>query len=250
MMILDEAESIVDRGMKTGDIWRGALVPYEPATTDPFRQDYAQTEWLAERAELASLSARVRFRHMTRVISRKRRDDGVWVEVAGTDSGQGEIESSETIRVDVEAPVAELVEGLYTHHFGFPGTTVTREVTDVDGGSRVIELISQSVTGVVELRADPQPGPHGVIRFLIRVRNTTEPLQHLTYPNQLLDFALVGCHAIVALSKGRFISIEDPPAFSARYVALCENQGTRPHIVDDSARILLSAAIPTAASPT
>jgi hypothetical protein len=82
------------------------------------------------------------------------------------------------------------------------------------------------------------------------VRNTTEPLQHVTHPNQLLDFALVGCHAIVALSKGRFISIEDPPAFSARYVALCENQGTRPHIVDDSARILLSAAIPTAASPT
>src|SRR3970282_2152061 len=143
MIILDEAESIVDRGMKTGDIWRGALVPYEPATTDPFRQDYAQTEWLAERAELASLSARVRFRHMTRVISRKRRDDGVWVEVAGTDSGQGEIESSETIRGGVEAPGAELVEGLYTHHFGFPGTTVTRAVTDVDGGSRVIELISQ-----------------------------------------------------------------------------------------------------------
>jgi hypothetical protein len=249
MMILDEAESIVDRGIETGDIWRGALIPYEPTTTDPFRQDYAQTEWLAERAELALLSARVRFRHMTRVISRKRRDDGVWIEVAGSDDGRGEPEVPETIRVDVEAPVAELVEGLHTHQFGFPGMTVTREVTDVDGGSRVVELISQSVTGVVELRADPQPGPHGVIRFLIRVRNTTEPLQQIIDRNQRRDFALVGCHAIVALSKGRFISIEDPPAFSARYVALCENQGTRPHIVDDSARILLSAPIPTAASP-
>ena len=248
-MILDEAESIVDRGMETDDVWRGALFPYEPATSDPFRQDYAQTEWLAERAERASLSARVRFRHLTRAISRKRRDDGVWIEVAGTHHGRGESEIPETIRVDVEAPVAELVEGLFTHHFGFPGMTLTRELTDVDGSSRIIELASQSVTGVVELRADPQPGPHGVIRFLIRVRNTTEPLQDLGDRNRRRDFALVGCHAIVALSKGRFISIEDPPAFSARYVALCENQGTRPHLVDDSARILLSAPIPISAPP-
>jgi hypothetical protein len=146
--------------------------------------------------------------------------------------------------VDIEVPVLELVEGLFTRHFGYPGVTLIREVTTHDGRPHVVEWISRSINGTVELRADPQHGPHGVVRLLVRVRNTTEPLQELASSDEARSFSLVGCHAILALDKGRFISVEDPPAFSARYVALCENEGTRPVIVDDSARILFSAPIP------
>ena len=240
-MILDEAERIVDGSMEPGEVWRGALYPAVPGTPDPFRRDYARTEWVAERVDRALLRARVRFLHLTRRTSRERRGDGVWVSVVDTGPEQGEPETSEIIRVDLEVPVAELTEGLYTHHFGFPGMTLTREVATPDGEPHVVEWVSQSVQGTIELRADPQPGPHGVIRLLVRVRNTTEPLQKLENLDEARAFALVGCHAILALDKGKFIPIEDPPAFSARYVALCENEGTRPVIVDDLARILLSA---------
>jgi hypothetical protein len=241
-MTLDEAERIVDESMEPGDVWRGALLPAVFSSHDRFRLDQARTEWVAERADRALLRARVRFKHLTRRVSKERRDDGVWGPVEATFLEEGDSETSEIIRVDVEAPVVELIEGLFTHHFGYPGMTLTREVTR-DGKHHVVEWASQSINGIIELRADPQTGPHGVIRFFIRVRNTTEPLQRIVGPEEARAFALVGCHAILSLDKGRFISIEDPPAFSARYVALCENEGTRPVIVDDSARILFSAPI-------
>ena len=243
-MILDDAEKIVDGSMDREDVWRGALFPISTGATDLERPDHSTTEWVAERADRALLRARVRFRHLTRRISRERRDDGVWVPVPATFLEEGASETSEIIRVDLEVPVLELAEGLFTRHFGYPGVTLIREVTTHDGRPHVVEWDSRSINGTVELRADPQHGPHGVVRLLVRVRNTTEPLQELGRAEEARAYSLVGCHAILALDKGRFISVEDPPAFSARYVALCENEGTRPVIVDDSARVLFSAPIP------
>jgi hypothetical protein len=146
--------------------------------------------------------------------------------------------------VDVKVPMADLIEGLWSHHFAVVGSTTTRELGPPDASS-LIELVSHPINGVIELRADPLSGPHGLIRLLVSVRNTTEPLVDIPGNGAALAHSMVGCHVIVALDKGKFLSTDHPPLFAEPFVAMCEDENSRHVIVDGSAKILLSAVMAT-----
>lgn len=239
-MTHDEAERIVDHNVSAELTWAGYLAPPSFLAAEPAARDHARTEVVLERAQRALIRARLRFRHLRRRIRYQPRRDGVWVPAA-QDLELDDDDGSETIRVDVEAPMTQLTEGLMSHHFVSHGKTVTREVTMPDDGAILMEWASHTVSGFVDLRADPLSGPHGLIRLFARVRNTTEPLTALETEEDALAHSLVGCHMIVVIDKGKFIDPRTPPRFAEPYLASCESEGVRPAILGEPAKILLSS---------
>lgn len=244
-MTIDEAQRVVDETQPHGVVWGGSLAPPSSLRVDPTAGAHARTEVVVERAAVATVATRLRFMHLTHRIGYERRKDGTWVPAVERDLELNEDQVRKAVVVDVQVPMADLIEGLWSHHFAVVGSTTTRELGPPEDGSRLIELVSHPVNGVIELRADPLSGPHGLTRLLVRVRNTTEPLVDIPGHGAALAHSMVGCHVIVALDKGKFLSVHHPPTFAEPFVAKCENENTRQVIVDDSAKILLSAVSAT-----
>ncbi|MGH8915477.1 MAG: hypothetical protein ACRDZM_13290 [Acidimicrobiia bacterium] len=237
-MTIDQAEAIVDEGVPADLIWAGSLVPPASLRVDRETRALLRAESIVDRGEMATVTARLRFRHLTHRVRYQRRG-GTWVAMEPGPEDGGE---SEIVVVDVVAPMADLIEGLWSHHFAVTGTTTTREVGEPGQESSLIELITHPVNGYIDLRGDPLSGPHGLIRLMTRVRNTTEPLVELPEQGGTLAHSMAGCHLIVALDKGRFLSADNPPQFAEDYVARCQNEGSRQFVLGESAKILLVTA--------
>jgi hypothetical protein len=225
---------------------RGILMPPGYLAVDPSERTFTQTECVTDRAQMATLRVRVRFLHLTQRTLFARGDEGTWLPVDELDLGSEIIrrwDEASYVQVDIETKISALVEGVVSHHFGALDAFSTQEVSTAEGRSGLVEREARTVRGVVELRADPFEGPHGVMRLMARVRNTTEPLNVVTDRDEALRHALVSCHVLLSLDKGKFISRTAPPEFARGYVSLCENEGTYPVLVDESAKTVLSSPI-------
>ncbi len=244
-MTIDQAQQIVDETQPDDLVWGGSLVPPSTLRVDPTARAYFRTESVVERGAMANVSARLRFLHLTHRVGYERRNDGAWVPAVEQDLEPDDDQEREVFVVDAHVSITDLIEGLWSHYFAVVGSTTTREIGPPEEASSLVELVSHPINGVIELRADPLSGPHGLIRLLVRARNTTEPLVDMPGHGAALAHSMVGCHVIVSLDKGRFLSTDHPPLFAESFVATCENENTVQVIVGESAKILLSAVMAT-----
>jgi hypothetical protein len=242
---IDHAQRVVDETQPDDLVWGGSLAPPSSLRDSPDARANSRNEIVVERGAIATVFARLRFLHLTYRIGYERRHDGTWAPAVQHDLEPSEEHMRKLVVVDVQVPMADLIEGLWSHHFAVVGSTTTRELGPPRDESRLIELISHPVNGVIELRADPLSGPHGLIRLLVRVRNTTEPLVDIPGHGAVLAHSMVGCHVIVALDKGKFLSTDQPPLFAEPFVAMCENENSRQVILDGSAKVLLATVAAT-----
>ena len=240
-MTIDQAQQAVDETQPDDLVWGGSLVPPSSLRVDPTARAHARTEVVVERGAVATVSARLRFLHLTHRIAYERRKDRTWVLAVEQGLEPDHDQEREVVAVDAHMPMAGLIEGLWSQHFAVVGSTTTREIGPPDDTSQLVELVSHPVNGVIELRADPLSGPHGLIRLLVRVRNTTEPLVDIPGHRAARAHSMVGCHVIVALDKGKFLSTDHSPVFAEPFVATCENENTVQVMVGRSAKVLLSA---------
>lgn len=235
--VLDRAEDLVDDAHSRHQIWGGSLVPRVALRLTTGARDRMHVESVVERAQVALVSMRVRFHHLTGEFAYTR-VSGTWVldRVSSPTLLVGDV-----VRQDVSMPMPELTQEVWRPFAGTAGGSSTRrEQVLLDGSSRLIESISQPLTWSLEVSARPFEGPHGLIRLRARLRNTTEPLAQITDPSEAQTYSLVGCHIILALDRGKFVPLADPPEYARPYVARCVNEGTAPLIADPAGKVLLA----------
>jgi hypothetical protein len=214
-----------------------------------------QTECIALGHARTLVEVTVRFLHLvTRTLQQTGSETG---SEAGSDSDEGIAQASwqEAVEVDVIVPphrLAEVVDHAdvdrtqsWQQQFACPAT---RTVEPLDEDRGVIVRTQEKIEGRVELSA--QCIAEQVFKITTRILNTTPaPTMGDTCgmprPDELLDFALVSTHTILALEGGEFVSSLDPPAVWHQAVRGCHNVGTWPVLVGDARRrdLMLSSPI-------
>ncbi|MFF3937110.1 hypothetical protein [Streptomyces phaeofaciens] len=232
----------------------GVLVP--PAWgADCEEYDFQHTECLMEPRQGATLSVEVRFLHARRrtvqralrgggfeTVDELRLDDRVLVP---WDEGAEE-------RVEVVAPVAELLGDGVTFPFRRPAREDTEPVLD-ESGEVVGRLVRRcaEITGTVRLSARELEGPYRVSRLTAVVENTTPwmppspPAGRTADRDAVLPHSLVATHLLMALDTGSFLSMTDPPEWAKGAVAACRNLHTWPVLAGEPGRadLVLSSPI-------
>ncbi|MFD9320828.1 hypothetical protein ACFWDQ_24675 [Streptomyces sp. NPDC060053] len=229
----------------------GVLVP--PGWgADCEEHDFQHTECLMEPKAGATLSVEVRFLHARRRTVQRVRPDGGFETVAELrlddrvlvpwDEGGEE-------RVEVVAPVDELLGDGVTHPFRRPAREDTEPVLDA-AGRTVGRLLrrTEEISGTIRLSARELDGPYRAVRLTAVVENTSDwtPAESRDAGRDAaLPHSLVATHLLMALSAGSFLSMTDPPEWAKGAVAACRNLHTWPVLAGEtgSADLVLSSPI-------
>ncbi|MFF1543380.1 hypothetical protein [Streptomyces sp. NPDC058291] len=214
--------------------------------------DFQHTECLMEPKEGATLSVEVRFLHARRRTVQRARPDGGFDTVAELrledrvlmpwDEGTEE-------RVEVVAPVEDLLGDGVTHPFRRPAGEDAEPVLDAAG--RVVGRLlrrREEISGTIRLSARELDGPYRAVRLTAVVENTSDWTSsdgRDAGRDAALPHSLVATHTLMALSAGSFLSMTDPPEWAKGAVAACRNLHTWPVLAGEpgSADLVLSSPI-------
>lgn len=214
--------------------------------------DFQHTECLMEPKAGATLSVEVRFLHARRRTVQRARPDGGFETVAELrlddrvlvpwDEGGEE-------RVEVVAPVDELLGDGVTHLFRRPAREDVEPVLDADGRTvgRLLRRCEE-ISGTIRLSARELDGPYRALRLTAVVENTSDwtPSEARDAGRDAaLPHSLVATHLLMALSAGSFLSMTDPPEWAKGAVAACRNLHTWPVLAGEAgtADLVLSSPI-------
>ncbi|SFM63964.1 hypothetical protein SAMN04487980_1003346 [Streptomyces sp. cf124] len=229
----------------------GVLVP--PAWgAECEEHDFQHTECLMEPKADATLSVEVRFLHARRRTVQRARPDGGFDTVAELDLDDRVLvpwDEGVEERVEVIAPIAELLGDGVVHPFHRPAREDTAPVLDA-AGRTVGRLLRrrEEINGTVRLSARELDGPYRVSRLTAVVENTsgwTPPEGRGADRDAALPHSLVATHLLMALSAGSFLSMTDPPEWARGAVAACRNLHTWPVLAGEPGRadLVLSSPI-------
>jgi hypothetical protein len=218
--------------MKNRFRWQfGILVP-RIAGESSGEPSHARTECLVECGKEAAVSVKVRCLHL------QRRSIEEWIDASeewracervsldGADLVAWDEATIETI-MSPPLPLVALAEQAYSLPFEFAAATECEVVCHADGApaARVTRerwRISGSASVVSErVRAD-------LMKIRIRIDNTTEPVLAGDGRDAALRQSLLGCHTLLHVHDGRFVSLIDPPEDLAAIAKSCINEYTWP----------------------
>lgn len=95
----------------------------------------------------------------------------------------------------------------------------------------------QALYGRLRLRGEPILEEAGALtRLTIRVENLSPADEPPASRQEATRAALASTHLLLSARAGRFCSLRDPPPFSARAAAACQNIGTYPVLADPGGR--------------
>ncbi|WP_055525554.1 hypothetical protein [Streptomyces graminilatus] len=214
--------------------------------------DFQHTECLMEPKGDATLSVEVRFLRARRRTVQRARPDGGWDTVPELHLDDRVLvpwdEGGEE-RVEMVAPVDELLGDGIVHPFRLPAREDTEPVLDAAGRTvgRLVRRCAE-VSGTVRLSAHELDGPYRAVRLTAVVENTSDwtPTEgHTADREAALPHSLVATHLLMALSAGSFLSMTDPPEWAKGAVAACRNLHTWPVLAGEpgSADLVLSSPI-------
>ncbi|MEH0548592.1 hypothetical protein QA802_37680 [Streptomyces sp. B21-105] len=229
----------------------GVLVP--PGWgADCEEHDFQHTECLMEPKAGATLSVEVRFLHARRRTVQRTRPDGGFDTVPELRLDDRVLmpwdEGSEE-RVEVVAPVDDLLGDGVTHPFSRPAREDAEPVLDA-AGRTVGRLVRrcEEISGTIRLSARELDGPYRTLRLTAVVENTgdwTPSGSSGAGRDAALPHSLVATHLLMALSAGSFLSMTDPPEWAKGAVAACRNLHTWPVLAGEPGRadLVLSSPI-------
>ncbi len=235
--------------MKNRFRWQfGVLVPriFAESSGEP---SHAQTECLVECGRETAVSVKLRCLHL------QRRNVEEWIGALGEWRGCGRVSldgidfvawdeaTIETVTSPALPLVALAAQG-YSLPFEFaaatecevvcradgtPAARVTRECWRISGSARV----SAVCVGA------------GLMKIRVRIENTTEPVFAGDGRDAALRQSLLGCHTILHVADGRFVSLIDPPEELATIAKSCINESTWPVLAGPAGTrdLMLSAPI-------
>ena len=217
----------------------GVLMPPAYATVDACEPSASQAEFLVECRPGARLWVLVRFLHLRQRI------------VQGVDPVTGGLRETARLLVDgteynpwdeatdrehrLAVSVEELlgadpdVGGGAELDIHVEAGQQSEDITDASG-TVVGRLIHRwdTLDATAGLHLERLPGPYGVLRCRLRVRNRTQPAAGLASRDDGLRYALISAHALIGADDGTFVSMTDPPEWASQLVAGCTNTGVWP----------------------
>jgi hypothetical protein len=188
----------------------GVLYPEEyVAAAEPGSADrcFMQTECLVSASDATTLALKLRFLQL--------------VDSASGANGAAPWQEAVERTVRLDYSLGELLTETRRDVFAF-----------LSGADDAAAVAPGSLNGEVELSAGFSDG--GTIRLRVRIINRTSFPAAEANRHDVLSRSLVSCHAILALSGGKFVSLLDPPDEFSAAVASCENIGAWPVLVGEA----------------
>ena len=229
----------------------GIVAPRVYSDAEGSERCLMRTECLVEPDGAALLDVKVRFLHVQarQVEVREAREDGteLWRAVDSTTVDGRELltwdEAAPHELVIADVPVsAAATQELRT--FEIPGDRAMEAVHDV-AGTPVARLVRErsAISCVVRVAVEPIGARRKVS---VRIENVTPwpEAAHAARPAALRR-SLVAAHTLLAVRKGAFVSLLEPPAGAAADAAACQNVHTWPVLVGTAPQrnLMLSSPI-------
>lgn len=229
----------------------GVLVP--PGWgADREEHAFQHTECLLEPKDGAMLAVELRFlRARRRTVQRARADGGFETvpELRLADRVLVPWDEGIEERVEAVVPLAGLLAGDITVPFERSAATEHETVLDPEGrtAGRTVHRY-EPLAGRLRLSARELDGPCRVVRLTAVAENTsdwTPPAGHGADRDAALPRSLVAAHLLMAVDRGSFLSMTDPPEWARGAVAACRNLHTWPVLAGEPGRadVLLSSPI-------
>jgi hypothetical protein len=203
----------------------GVLMPPTYVATDDSERSACVTQMVFDAKRDAVLRVRVRFLH---VAHRTGGDQPEWDETVERE-------------FSFEVPLADVLAAPQERPFSYQGSETT-----ADGVTRA----AATVEGAVLVTGARLPGPYaGAGRLTVEVVNRTPSPEGAPVAGDrdgALRGALVAAHTMLALHRGVFLSMTDPPEWALGAVNECRNVGTWPVLVGEevgSGPVVLSSPI-------
>ncbi|HKY77961.1 MAG TPA: hypothetical protein VJS45_17640 [Acidimicrobiia bacterium] len=205
---------------------------------EPWR---TRTDMLVEPGDDADIVVLLRFLQLQARTVERRTGDGF--EPVGEFNANGTtlVTWDEATEQSVELVVS--VQALLARHrvesFSFPPG---EEVEEVEGGEARVVRRRWPLSGRVVLTAEEIPGPYGVLRLVVEVENLSDWTADdpVGARDEALQRSLLSAHSLIGVTRGRFISLVDPPEWARPLAKSCDNRHTWPVLLGD---VMLSSPI-------
>jgi hypothetical protein len=227
----------------------GVVAPMDFSLADGSETWETQTECLVDAAGDARIDVRVRFLQLqARSVETVDAAGGTgFVPVASLVVGDDEwLTWEEAIEGQVEAvdlSLTELRAVDRTIPFTIAGGEEIEPIDDRDGlpAGRIVRSRWQ-IDGFLRASAE---AVDGYTRLRVRVENLTASPPDVRLRDEALRRSLLGCHTLLAVRDGSFLSLIDPPPAAAAASKGCVNLKTWPVLVADEGRpdLMLSSPI-------
>ncbi|MEU5723594.1 hypothetical protein [Micromonospora sp. NPDC047738] len=192
---------------------------------------WQQTECLMEAPDTAMVRVRLRFLHLQRKVAERRTADGGYQPVDRIEVGDcTELSFDEAVprEYDVEASVGDLQRGRRLN-LRVPGGEDVEPLVD-DRGEPIGRVVRRRcpLSASVTVSAAPAEAPFPLLRLAIRVENTDGSTPPDSARDDALRCCLLAAHTLATVSRGRFLSLLDPPEWATRAARECRNEHTFP----------------------
>ena len=218
---------------------------------EPWR---TRTECLVEPGEDTDVGVALRFLQLQARTVEEHTGDGYRPVAELAASGRRLVSWDESVEHSIELTVSlrALLAGHRVQTFSCPRG---EEIEEVAGGGARLVRRRWPLSGRVVVTAEEIPGPYGSLRgglvkppSVVRLRIEVENLSHWAADDPIaaredaLRHSLLSAHTLLGVSRGRFLSLLDPPEWARPLAESCDNRHTWPVLVgtDD---VILSAPI-------
>jgi hypothetical protein len=226
----------------------GVLVPWAFSESDSSERSAVCTECLVRPEVEAVLRVRARFLQVQHRFVEASDGLGEFARVDQLEvDGTRYVTWDEAIDRVVDLPprrLERLAQRGYVATFGWSGGTEAEPLRRADGviGGRLVRR-SEPVQGRVIVTANEVDGDGPLVKVTVTVENTTAWAGTNARRESVMDRSLVAVHTMLAVDKGRFVSLLDPPAGARDAAGSCQNDGAFPVLVGDDDIILSSPII-------
>ncbi|MDZ5442348.1 hypothetical protein U2F26_06325 [Micromonospora sp. 4G57] len=235
-------------GVLVPPAWGEAHGLVDSSVAGSAESSWQQTECLMEAQDTAIVRIRLRFLHLQRKVTELRTTDGGYRPVDRIEvGGRTELSFDEAVprEFDIEAPVGDLRPGR-RFHVCVPGGEDVEPLVD-DRGEPLGRVVRRRwpLSASVAVSAVPSPAPFRLLRLAVRVENTDRTTPADGPRDEALRCCLLAAHTLATVSRGRFLSLLDPPEWAAQAARECSNVHTFPVLAGapGTADVVLSAPI-------
>ncbi|WP_433533116.1 hypothetical protein ACQPYA_14530 [Micromonospora sp. CA-263727] len=235
-------------GVLVPPAWAQAQGLVDTGVAGSAESPWQQTECLLEAADSATVHVRLRFLHLQRKVAEARTAGGGYRPVDRIEvSDRTEFSFDEAVprEYDVEAPIGDLRTGRHLE-IRVPGGEDVEPLVD-DRGVPVGRVVRRRwpLSASVTVSAAPAEAPFRLLRLRIRVENTDETVPPDSPRDEALRCCLLAAHTLAGVSRGRFLSLLDPPQWAAGAARGCRNVHTFPVLAGEpgTVDVLLSSPI-------
>ncbi len=218
-------------GVLVPPVWGEAHGLVDSGVAGSAESSWQQTECLMEAQDTAIVRIRLRFLHLQRKVTELRTADGRYRSVDRIEvGGRTELSFDEAVprEFDIEAPVGDLRRGR-RFHVCMPGGEDVEPLVD-DRGEPLGRVVRRRwpLSASVAVSTVPSPAPFRLLRLGTHVENTDRTTPADSPRDEALRCCLLAAHTLVTVSRGRFLSLLDPPEWAAQAARECRNVHTFP----------------------